>query len=450
MSDDSHTQAPGPKAVQEVDDERVQTDEEIMLQGIAKQKELIDGMPGDTSDEKLRRAPHQKKLGQLEFQYHLSVEKKRLANELTRFEERYGAVYSEPCLLCLEDIHVQAVEGAINVFYCCGGFICKVCWPWPDPPGFDKCPLCREPIVESSDVENIPKLMAFVEKGVTWFQTYVGKCMIRGLRGFEKQEEMGLEWLHKAADQNHPPALYLLSLYHRFGFSSLMKSNEKANELVLKSASFGHSWANSFLAECYYRGIHGFEKDPDEAHFRASVAFALDEKGDLNNSAAKTMGHIHWGVKTEPSLYLALYYLNIAANYEGQSCDVACYLYSQELLRLCGHLHHRDGESKDANYQIPGFNALPSSIFWVRKSNNTGRDVLQKWEALLQTKCSNCQKKTQPGEKIEQCTECKAQWYCSKECQGEAWRAGHKKDCKRARILKFEDYLNGSAFVEND
>ena len=48
----------------------------------------------------------------------------------------------------------------------------------------------------------------------------------------------------------------------------------------------------------------------------------------------------------------------------------------------------------------------------------------------------------QEGVKFKQCSKCKAQWYCSKECQVEAWRAGHNKDCKRARMLKFEDYLN--------
>ena len=150
MSDDSHTQAPGPKAVQEVDDEQVQTDEERMLQGIAKQKKLIDGMPGDTSDEKLRRAPHQKKLGQLEFQYHLSVEQKRLARELLKFEEEHGALYSEPCLMCLENIRVHASVALVELLFCCGGFICNTCMRdiKVSELGFNKCPLCRESLDE--------------------------------------------------------------------------------------------------------------------------------------------------------------------------------------------------------------------------------------------------------------------------------------------------------------
>ena len=86
------------------------------------------------------------------------------------------------------------------------------------------------------------------------------------------------------------------------------------------------------------------------------------------------------------------------------------------------------------------------SIFLSRKSRDLGyrdeRVQLKEWERVGQSYCDNCGKDVQPGEKFKQCSKCKAGWYCSKECQVEAWKAGHKKDCKRARILKFEDYLN--------
>ena len=69
-------------------------------------------------------------------------------------------------------------------------------------------------------------------------------------------------------------------------------------------------------------------------------------------------------------------------------------------------------------------------------------DLRSKWESVGQSYCAHCGKKAQGGEKFKQCSKCKAQWYCSKECQVEAWGTGHKKDCKRARMLKFEEYLN--------
>ena len=69
--------------------------------------------------------------------------------------------------------------------------------------------------------------------------------------------------------------------------------------------------------------------------------------------------------------------------------------------------------------------------------------MLKGWEIHGQSYCAYCMKKVQAGEKFEQCcSNCQAQWYCSEECQVGAWRAGHKSDCQRARIMKFEDYLN--------
>ena len=73
---------------------------------------------------------------------------------------------------------------------------------------------------------------------------------------------------------------------------------------------------------------------------------------------------------------------------------------------------------------------------------NDARKMLNEWESDGQSHCANCGKDALADEKFKQCSKCKSQWYCSKECQVEAWKAGHKKDCKRAAILKFEDYLN--------
>ena len=87
-------------------------------------------------------------------------------------------------------------------------------------------------------------------------------------------------------------------------------------------------------------------------------------------------------------------------------------------------------------------------FFWLRKSCDIGyheaRKMLKNWESDWQRVCANYSKEAETGEKCKQCSKCKAQWYCSKECQVEAWRAGHKQDCKRASILKFEDYLNAA------
>ncbi|EJK77321.1 hypothetical protein THAOC_00854 [Thalassiosira oceanica] len=115
------------------------------------------------------------------------------------------------------------------------------------------------------------RLMMHWLKGVFPFaQAVVGTRMTSGINGFEEREKTGLEWLNKAA-QDFPPALCELSELHRHGTKSVVrKSQEKANERLLKSANLGFALANSLLASYYLRGRNGFgfEKNLDEAYFR--------------------------------------------------------------------------------------------------------------------------------------------------------------------------------------
>ncbi|EJK50244.1 hypothetical protein THAOC_30813, partial [Thalassiosira oceanica] len=215
---------------------------------------------------------------------------------------------------------------------------------------------------------------------------------------FEKQEKAGLEWLNKAVAQDFPPALCELSNLRRDGLKSLVrKSQEKANEqLLMKAANLGYVAANSELAQYCLLAEDGFEKN-----LRRLTSEPLLPNWDDNG--------------------------------------FACHFYSQAVLELTEYLH--DGCSANL-----GSNAVPAIMFWLRKSRDLGYEdaerLLEKGETICQSRCANCSKEAETGEKFKQCSKCKAQWYCSKECQVESWRAGHRKDCKRARILKFEDYLN--------
>ncbi|EJK72447.1 hypothetical protein THAOC_06022, partial [Thalassiosira oceanica] len=440
MSDESRTAEPGSKVGHEGGDEEHQlTDEDKMLDEIAKQRILIDEMPGDDFDDMARRAPHQRKLGQLEFKYQIFAERKRLARELWKFEEIHGALYSEPCLICLEDIHVHAAPSVLmELFFCCGGFICKSCVRnlRESELGLDNCPLCRESLAATSEADDAARLMTLAKRGISWAERDVGRSMIYGRGGFQKQEKAGLEWLKKASAQDFPAALSELSELHRHGMKSVVrKSQEKANELLLKAANLGYAKANSMLASCYLNGADDFEKNADEAYFRASVAFALDNE---NGQAAFILGGLHYDKHVpEPSLYLGCYFWNIATSED--TTGAASYFYGQALHILANYLN-------GGQVLQPGANAMTAIFLWLRKSRDLGykdaMEMLKKFETIGQSYCANCKKGAQAGERFKQCSKCKAQWYCSKKCQVESWRAGHKKDCKRASIMKFEDYLN--------
>jgi len=269
------------------------TNEERMLEEIAQQKEQLDAMPGDSYSDFCAKAPHANKLGQLEFKHQMLVEKKRLAHAMSKFVEEHGDLYSEPCLICLDDVHVHASMALVELLFCCGGFICKTCARNIELSelGMVKCPLCREPIGSTNEAEAAAKLTALAERGVVWAQADVGTRMVHGIGGFKKQETSGLEWLNKAAAQQYPRAIYYLSNLYRTGLTSVLrKSQEKANEMLLKSANLGCAPANSALAGSHFRGLNGFENDADEAYFRASVAYAIN---DSDKKAGTLLGLFH-------------------------------------------------------------------------------------------------------------------------------------------------------------
>ena len=292
------------------------SEEDELLRRISEQRKLINGLPGKTRADVCGRAPHQKKLGQLEFQYHMLMERKRVSAVLAEHQEKHGALYSEPCLVCLDDIYVYASAGLVKRLFCCGGFVCATCAQNPRPA---RCPLCRKS--ESyGGKKKATELMSLAERGVMWAQTQVGRCMIEGIQGIKKQKNAGLKWIKKAAAQNEPSALHYLAELYRDGFASVLdESQEKSKELLMRSANLGHVAANSqlarfylHLAEFYSAGSAGLERDPDEAIFRATVAHALDAS---NESAAMILGfHLKPDQASELSPYLACYYLNIAAN----------------------------------------------------------------------------------------------------------------------------------------
>ena len=48
--------------------------------------------------------------------------------------------------------------------------------------------------------------------------------------------------------------------------------------------------------------------------------------------------------------------------------------------------------------------------------------------------CTNCLKQT--CKKLSRCSRCKIAHYCSKECQKDHWKNGHKKQCKPTNVVK--------------
>ncbi|EJK67761.1 hypothetical protein THAOC_11166, partial [Thalassiosira oceanica] len=205
------------------------SEEEALLEAIAEQRRLVDAMPSDTLTDICERAPHEKKLGQLEFRHHLPLEKYRISSVLATFEEEHGSLYKEPCLLCLDDCYLHADLVISHRFMCCGGFTCKRCADDFRKTKPTRCPLCREPLRESS-AELLLQLMVFVEKGASWAETILGRGMMYGYFGIKKQERTGLEWINKAVAKDYPAAIFELFNFRSSALTSL--SSTMAHEVA--------------------------------------------------------------------------------------------------------------------------------------------------------------------------------------------------------------------------
>ena len=56
-------------------------------------------------------------------------------------------------------------------------------------------------------------------------------------------------------------------------------------------------------------------------------------------------------------------------------------------------------------------------------------------------KCDVCGKARSPDARLSVCTKCKLACYCSRECQVQAWKSGHKKACRKPDDIRIGDLM---------
>ena len=96
-----------------------------------------------------------------------------------------------------------------------------------------------------------------------------------------------------------------------------------------------------------------------------------------------------------------------------------------------------------------GHSPLPETMFWFwqysRKEDPDAGHLLDKIERDIRKFCAHCRADLPEGKK-SCCVECKAAYYCNRDCQVAHWKAGHKKDC--VKKLKKKLKAAGTPFIE--
>jgi hypothetical protein len=87
---------------------------------------------------------------------------------------------------------------------------------------------------------------------------------------------------------------------------------------------------------------------------------------------------------------------------------------------------------------LPGYSHIPF-IAWALAKGGEYKNMISEEGpsdyACWKRQCANCF--SQEKDQLKACARCKAFHYCSKKCQVEHWKAGHKVDCKGHWIEKY-------------
>jgi tetratricopeptide (TPR) repeat protein len=244
---------------------------------------------------------------------------------------------------------------------------------------------------------------------------------------------------------------------------------EKAFSLLREAAEKGSAEAKGFLGEYYLN--HGNYEEARRWYeaaasdggmyetFRLGMMIKDGEAFDQNEQTRAEAFRLITisatlldGLYIEPALELStffrsstpvnLHYLRPAV--EGGDTDVETMdYYAVLLLREAISYYGRSA------ILAPGHSPVPEAMFWYRQcSNMEERDAnhpLVRLEREIRKHCAHCRADLPEG-KQPCCVECKAVYYCSRDCQVAHWKAGHKKDC--VRKLKKRLKAAGTLVVE--
>ena len=347
----------------------------------------------------------------------LLIEKKRCDGVVKEyFEENPHVLEAAPeCPVCLEKIWDDSVSMR---YVCCGKQICKKC----DFQGGDafesSCPLCRGEAPESDDdIMSITKEKA--DAGIAWAQADMGKCYLYGHHGVPKDVEKALALFSEAAEKGSASAKHTLGHYY-FGIANY----KEARRWFEAAAAEGEMFSLFQLGVMMKRG-QAFDQNKETR----AEAFRL-----ITTSAT-----LYQGILKEPARELSFFFLTsmpVMLHYlrpaveEGNTSVAVMDNYARGLIYAAETYFGK-------NYAfVPGQSPVPEAMFWFRrcgrKEEHEEDNPLVRLEREIERKiresCAHCRADLPEG-KQSCCVECKAAYYCNRDCQVAHWKAGHKKDC---------------------
>jgi hypothetical protein len=212
--------------------------------------------------------------------------------------------------------------------------------------------------------------------------------------------EKAIYYAEKGADQGVLTSQCLLAdmIMHSPDFNSV-----EGNEKVLK-----------LLTLASYQGCHHSRGGLGSYYSRMAYKFNIGEEGWKKN----TLLSVYWFGKAGEAVQV-----KDPLGCEAMACMADCFNEAMD------HIWYPREDATRGYSDVPFFT-------WVLAKGGQYTAEME-WSKPWKSQCANCNKVSQEDTQLKACARCKACHYCSKKCQVEHWKDGHKVDCKGHWIEEF-------------
>jgi hypothetical protein len=295
------------------------------------------------------------------------------------------------------------------------------------------CFICREPLHHGTYWARTIK----PNDQRHWLLSFIGLQYSNGTQGLEQNTKKGLKLIERAAELGDAQAhLHLAGFYHD-GYV-VPENLEKAIYYAEKAADQGLFTSQSLLGNML---MHSPDYNPIENEEKvlkfltiASYQGCPDGRFDLASFYAKMADKFNEGEEDWMKYtLLTLYWYGKAGEAvkvkDPKGCESIAFMayYLTVVMRCIWHPQF---------LPLQGYSHFPFSTWLVAKGGqySTGMNLPNPWISH----CANCNKSSEEDNtQFKACARCKTFYYCSKECQVEHWKDGHKVDCKGHWIKEF-------------
>jgi TPR repeat protein len=350
---------------------------------------------------------------------------------------------SGECPLCLDQLTIVMDLKSMS---CCGALICKECAETisksqastinqihasndilqrtqriKELSALQCCSFCRSPCRDNA--HQVAQMLSHATAGKAWAQVAYGECLEDGLRGVEQDRYAAMKWYTMAADQGNASAMNYLSLMWEEGFPEAGRpsSEKKANKYMALAACNGSPGGQYNMAV--------FESGrSDDSLVWCSLAAS---QGFCQSQFMLGEIHLHGRHGMPNAVFPAIYWLRKAA-LQG---------YAKAQMHLAFSLIITKQAIYDGIIDIAGHSAIPEACFWLglyEEAMNAAHEIPMArplWLQAHSSKCGCCGK-SQSVIKLQRCAKCRIIGYCSKVCQVQHWKMGHKHDCRNLDVWK--------------